>query len=364
MSVLFRYTTREILSHIAGVLAVVLGVFLVRRCAALIGDAAEGSIAVATVFELLGLRTLMALPSLLPVVLYLAVLLSLGRLYQDLEMTALAACGVAPGQVQRNVIAFALLAAVVIGVLSFSVRPWAALRYDALEDQTKLESGIGQIRPGRFYELDADGEQVVFAESRSTREAGVIEGVFVQQRKGERLSIFAAARAVEEHDAVRGYRFLRLLDGTRYDLRGDGDDYEITEYDELVIRTTTDPVPPAGPEEKEVSLWALARAADPEAVAELQWRLAMPISAVILALFALPLSRVEPRQGKYAKILVAVLIYLAYRQLLGTAKSWMADGVLPPLPGIWAVHAVALAVALTLLASERWELTALWRRAR
>lgn len=351
MSVLSRYTVKEILAHLSGVFAVILGIFLVQRFASLLADATEGALPIDAISRLLTLRTLMALPSLLPVTLYIAILLALGRLYQDQEMTALAGCGVSPWRTRRTIVAFAVLATIANGLLAFSVRPWAAARFQAVRHSAMAESEIDRMHPRRFYSLEQGEDQVIFADSRSELDPSVLQDVFVQVRDGAKISVFTAKLAIEQRNEARGLRFLRLFDGQRYDFDTQRDNHQITTYQEMSLRA---PLPePAAPEREETrSALALARSQRPKDAAELQWRIANAISVLLLALIAIPLSHTSPRQGKYAKLLFAILIYVAYRNLLGAARHWIEDGVLPFFPGLWIAHALALILALVLFSIE------------
>lgn len=351
MSILARYTVKEIVSHLIGVLAVVLGIFLIRRIGVILDDTAGTSVSTTVILHLLGLRTIMALPSLMPVVVYLSVLLGLSRLYRDQEITALVACGVAPLTIRKSVLGFGASAAIVIGILSFSVRPWAATRFESVKHRAEASVEIGRMSPGRFYEVGGEREQVMFAEGHADDRA-VMRGLFVQQREGERISIFLSERAIEHRDDEQRFRILRLLDGRRYDLDMDGGDHAITSFHEFVIRTSLDVVPEEARDEETQSSVALLGSTVAAERAELQWRLAMPISALLLVGVAVPLSRVDPRQGKYAKVLVAIAIYMAYRHLLGMAKNWVADGAMAAFPGFLVIHALCLVTALVLLARE------------
>lgn len=356
MSILSRYTVKEILSHLIGVLAIILGIFLVQRFASLLADAIEGSFPVAAISHLLALRTVMALPSLFPVTIYIAIFLSLGRLHQDQEMVALAGCGVSPARIHRAVIWFAALAAVLNGLLSFSVRPWAAARFQTVRHAAMSESKISEVRPQRFYSFEDGADQaVVFAQERPEDEPGVLRRVFARVRHDGKLSVFSAKRALEQRDETMGYRFLRLFDGYRYDLGAKGDVRDITAYGELTIRTPLGGDAPLLEREETRSAAALAASADPKDAAELQWRIANAVSVLLLALLAIPLSHTNPRQGKYARLFVAILLYVAYRSLLNAARHWIEDGWLPFFPGLWIVHALCLAVAVVLfaIASER-----------
>jgi len=360
MSILSRYTIRLILTYLAGVMVIVVAIFMVLHVTGFLSDAAEGELPAGLLLQLLTLRTIMALPSLLPVGLYVAVLLGLGRLYDDNEMTALATCGIPPRRIYTAVIGFSVCAALLAGGLSFWIRPWAAVTFHEIRDQAIRDAGIGQIKAGRFYELKGAAEQAVFAQARSAVDPGVVENVFVQQRDADGLSVLSAARASEVVDAQLGYRFIRLFDGYRYDFGTDSKHVEVTRYEQLVIRTPLEETFPE--QDHSLSALALARSSDPEDAAELQWRIASPVSALLLVLLAIPISRINPRRAQYARLFVAIVLYVGYSQMLGTVKKWVANGVWPTLPGTWIVHALCLATALALLAAhhladggaERW----------
>lgn len=347
---LSRYIIREAATHATAGFVVVLGVFLMTRLSSLLSDAVTGSLPGDVVLELLVLRTIMALPSLMPAVLYLGVLLGIGRLSSDSELVALEACGISPRRVYGSVLILGILSAGIIAFLSFTGRPWAAARFNAARDDAVAKAGLEDLTPGVFIELDSDEHDVVFAESRSPSDPRFLENVFIQRRAEEGvITILSAKRAAEARDRSAGIRFLTLYDGIQYDLDLSGKRQEVTRYETLTLRGQIPrPEPDLGPE-RTLSIGALLRSDDLEARAELQWRSAMPISALLLSLLAIPLARTEPRRGRYANALPALLLYIGYRSLLSTAKSWVSDGILPVLPGLWLVHAGCLAIVLLLL---------------
>jgi lipopolysaccharide export system permease protein len=350
MQYLSRYIIREAAAHASAGFVVVLGVFLMTRLSSLLSDAVTGSLPGDVVLELLVLRTIMALPSLMPAVLYLGVLLGIGRLSSDSELVALEACGISPGRVHAAVLIFGIVAAGVIAFLSFTGRPWAAARFNAVRDDAVAKAGIEDLTPGVFVELDSEEHDVVFAESRSVVNPQYLENVFIQRRAQEgTITILSAKRAAESRDRAAGLRFLTLYDGIQYDLDLTGKRQEVTRYETLTLRGQIPrPEPDLGPE-RTLSIGALMRSDDLEARAELQWRSAMPISALLLSLLAIPLARTEPRRGRYANAFPALLLYIGYRSLLSTAKSWVSDGILPALPGLWLIHATCLLIVVLLL---------------
>jgi lipopolysaccharide export system permease protein len=360
MRVVTRYIVREIGSHAVAGFLVVVGIFVMTRLSSLLSDAAVGSLPAAVVAKLLGLRTLMALPSLLPAVVYIGVLLGISRLSRDDELTALEACGVSPLRIDLAVLVFAAGAAAAVAVLSFSGRPWAATRFNQVRERAIAQAGLENVTPGFFVATDSEpgSHEVLFAESRSRSDPRYLENVFVQRRTDADLLIFWAQRAIEQRDPAAGVRYLTLLDCTQYVLRSTGEPRAITRFHTFTLRLPLPELEPDLSDEKTDSVWTLLDSDDLRARAELQWRGAMPVSTMLLALLAVPLARGDLRRGRSVRILVALLLYLAYRTVLGTARQWVADGVLPALPGLWLVHAACLLTALAL----HWRpgLTARW----
>jgi lipopolysaccharide export system permease protein len=351
---LSRYLGREVLLHFLAVLAIVVGIFLVQRLDALLAEAADSELSVGVAARVLTLRTLQSLPSLCPVGLYLAIVLALGRMSRDRELVALSTCGVSAWRIARPVLVFAAVSAVAVAWLALDVRPWAAERLDVVEDEARGAVELGGLAPGRFYPIDEADGRVLFAEGRSKGRDGELTGVFLHEIDERGVSVLASERAVEQRDEAHGDRLLRLLAGRRYDISLSGETLDVTDYAEYVIRTPLDPEA-AERDQKLEKTSALAASDSPADQAELQWRLSMPISTLLLALVAVPLGRADPRRGKYGRLLVALAIYVAYRQLLGTMKGLMSVGEVALLPGLWSVHAllVLLGVALAAWARSR-----------
>ena len=91
---------------------------------------------------------------------------------------------------------------------------------------------------------------------------------------------------------------------------------------------------------------------DPEDVAELHWRIGIPLATLILGVLAVPLSRTQPRQGRYGRIAVGLLVFIIYFNLLSAGKAWLEKESLPAGAGIWWVHGLMLGVALFLLGTQ------------
>lgn len=107
---------------------------------------------------------------------------------------------------------------------------------------------------------------------------------------------------------------------------------------------------------------ALLRSDDALDIAELQWRLAAPAAIFVLTLLAVPLARSSPREGRYGRLALAVLVYIVFANLLGVARVWVERGVVGAWPGLWWVHALFVVVALAML--WRQEVAYVFRRRR
>jgi len=338
--VIDRYILKEILYTLLVVLFVLLVIFLSNRFIRILADASAGDLASEYVLTLLAMKALTVLVIILPLGLFMATLLGLSRLYKDSEMTALAACGVSVREIYRSVIGLALVVAATVAAVSFYIAPWAEEENYRLRDAQQSQSLLTGLVAGRFTEPSgADG--VMYFE-RMSADGQFMQEVFIQQRKPGAAEVVLSAHHGRRWQDETGAQYLVLLDGYRYEgLPGEAD-FKIIRFKEHAVRIEAREVAPSQRKQRARPSADLIGSDDPADVAELQWRVSMPLSVLLLALLAVPLSRTSPRQGKYAKLFVAVLIYLIYNNLLGVSNSWVALGRLAPGIGMWWVHLALL----------------------
>lgn len=360
--ILDRYILREILYTLLAVMLVLLVIFLSNRFVRFLADASAGKLSSDVVLALLGMKTLSALVIILPLGLFMATLLVFSRMYKDSEMTALAACGVSIRRMYRPVMTLALAVAAAVGWVSLYLAPWAEEQGYRMRDEQKARSELAGVAAGRFTESDsADGVLYVEELSDSGR---TMHHVFIQgDRPGGQL-VLSAERGFRRRDD-NGDQFLMLVDGYRYEgVPGDAD-FRVIRFREHAVRLSEEEVDPSFRKQRARPTTQLLGSDDRADVAELQWRVSMPLSVLFLALLAVPLSRTGPRQGKYAKLFVAVLIYLIYNNMLGVANTWVARGVIPSVLGMWWVHLGLAAASWMLFARQyglAWALRALTGR--
>lgn len=346
-----RYLAKETALTAGAVTGVLMLILLSNRFAALLGDAAAGRLPRDTVFTLLGLASVNYFIVVLPVALFLAVMLALGRLYRDSEMTTLMACGVGPGQVYRPLMAIALLMAAGLAALSLQVAPWAQRMTHIINSAAQHNAQVGSFESGSF-KVDQNGRGALYAQQVS-RDGRSLEDVFMEAPSDDRQAVIAAASGERSGtDEDPGGGMLVLKDGWRYEGMPGKADFRIVRFAEHGIVIQPARLAASGDYYDEYPTRRLLAVADPKAVSELQWRLSVPLSVLVLVLLAVPLARTSPRQGRYGKLLAAILVYVIYYNLGVLARAWLEKGAAPPQVGIWWVDVMFVAAVVIMLVQQ------------
>jgi lipopolysaccharide export system permease protein len=341
-----RYVLREVATALAGVTVVLLAILVSYQLARILGIAAERGLPHDIVFALIGLSTLENLMVLVPIGMLLATMLALGRLYHESEMAAVRACGIGPERLYLPVYTVAIPVAIGLAWLTFFVGPDARNGAEALRSQGLRDAQFGQLAPGTFRTY-ADGRAVFYAESSGAD--GRLIHIFMQHMDGDRVEVATAAWA--EQRVLEGGRtqIVVLHDGERIEGVPGQPTFRRIRFAEHGIPVV---VPEAGAgrtvPERKPSRELLGSTALVD-VAELQRRISLPVMVLVLALLAVPLSALRPREGRYARVAVAILIYFVYANLVSAAQVWIEKGRIPPAVGTWWVHAIFLVAGLVLI---------------
>ncbi|HET7650597.1 MAG TPA: LPS export ABC transporter permease LptF [Gammaproteobacteria bacterium] len=343
-----RYLTRETALTWAAVTGVLMLILMSNRFALLLGEAATGSLPRDTVFTLLALACVSYLIVVIPVALFLAVMLALGRLYRDSEMTTLMACGVGPRQVYRPLMTLALILAALLAILSLKVAPWAARTTNIISSTAQHNAQMGSFESGSF-KADTDGKGVLYSADVSDN-GRALNDVFVEApEQNGRLDVISASRGTRNITGEGGAGMLILHDGYRYDGIPGQADYRIVKFAEHGLRIAPARLESGIQGYDTMPTSQLLTQHNRSALSELEWRLSVPLSALLLVFLAVPLARTSPRQGRYGKLLAAILAYVIYSNLVGIARVWLQKGKLPEAIGIWWVYAFFLVVVLVML---------------
>ncbi len=347
-----RYVLREVIQTWLAVTGVLVAILVSNQLSRVLGRAAADDYGRHVVLDLIALGAIMNLSVIVPVGLLLAIVLALGRLYHDSEMAALLACGFAPARLFVPLFGFAAVIALGLGWLAFVQVPRADLQAQLLRQSAQKEAQFGQLDAGRFRSFVSGGGNGVFYAERVDEE-GLLHNVFVRRESADRIEVVVADTAAYTKGASNGGHFVTLFNGRRYEGTPGQRDFRIIEFAEHGI-------PVAAPEDAVGSTQdpdtkptrALLGSRDPSDIAQLQSRASSPIMALILTLVAVPLSRLRPRQGRYARVGFAIVVYFVYANLLSAAKVWVEKGDLPPAIGPWWVHIGILALGLYLVFQE------------
>jgi lipopolysaccharide export system permease protein len=344
-----RYVLREVVQTWLAVTGVLVAILVSNQLSRVLGLAADNQYSRHVVVDLIALGAIMNLSVIVPVGLLLSVVLTLGRLYHDSEMAALQACGFAPVKLLGPLVAFAAVIAVGLAWLSFFQVPRADGQVQLLRRSALKDAQFGQLDAGRFRSFSG-GAAVFYAERVDA--AGVLHNVFVRRETAGRIELALADTATYAKTGSSGMHFVTLFNGRRYEGVPGQSDFRVIEFVEHGIPIAT-PQDVAGREDPDTKptreLWGTHTASD---AAQLESRASSPLMALVLTLVAVPLSRLRPRQGRYARVGFAIVLYFVYSNLLSAAKVWIEKGELSPIIGVWWVHAGVLALGLYLLYRE------------
>jgi len=350
-SIIDRYLLRETLKCLLAILAVLLLILVGHAFVNNLQRVAAGSLTNDVILTLLGLEVLRVL-GVLPAAFFFSILYTLGRMYRDSEMTALASCGIGTLRIYRSFLYSVLPLIAIVAWLTLVGRPWANQTIEAIKHEQAAVASITGAAAGRFNEFSR-GNLVFFAEDLLLDKR--MHNVFVQNRQHGEIGLITANEGYQYVDQKTGDRFVVLINGYRYEGLPGRPDYSVTEFGKYAVRIiqeTTQPISLRSRTRSTASLWASNRIKDR---AELQYRLAFPLAVVVFTLISIPLSRSAPRQGIYGRMFLAFLIYFTFFNLLSVSDTWMKNGITPAWMGQWWVHLLVLCIAAPLLLRDsRW----------
>ncbi len=333
--ILFRYLTREVLLTMSAVAGILLLVIMGSRFIRYFSDAAEGDIPVTILGSLMVFHLPGFMELILPLSFFLGILLAYGQLYMNSEITVMVACGMSPMRLLRVTLLPASVVAILVGLCSLWLTPAGALQTEAALEEQRSRLDVSVLAPGRFQ--DFGGGRTAYISDFSSDGTEMQEVLVHEQPVAGETSIETGSRFLvlengERYGVTPGKQAAERLTFERYTLRL-GLSRNRQELNALEYATTAE-------------LW---NDPSPRAQAQFQWRAGLPLMVFVLALLAQPLSRVNPRQGRFAKLLPAVFLYVAYLSLLLAAVDAVGKGVLEVALGVWPVHGLFLALGCLLL---------------
>jgi lipopolysaccharide export system permease protein len=349
-----RALLAEFAANGAAVLSILLLVVVSTQIIRVLRMATSSLIPAEGVFALVGFTLLTSLPVVMGGSLFVAVLMTLIRCYRDSEMVVWFSSGLSLRAWVRPVLLFALPSVLVIAALTFFVYPWAASRLEQYQRQLESRDEASLVREGVFQESKR-ADRVYFVEEMDA-ESGAVKNVFVYSKQRDGPSTMMARRGqIEVHP--NGDRFLVLLNGYRYEGSAGSPEYRIMDFERLAVRIEPAEARKVLSPAKTRSTGELIGERSPTNLAELVWRLGLPLSALVLALLAVPLSSVNPRVGRSFNLLAAIFLYFLYSNAVSISESLVATGKLAAWQAVLAVHGTMAALVLVFFyrrMSLRW----------
>jgi lipopolysaccharide export system permease protein len=341
-----RYLVCEIATSFLVVATSLVLLYVGYSTSIVLADTAGKSIQPVIVLHLILLNSARVLDLILTSALYFSVIHALGRLHRDSEMIAFKASGYSEIQVMRVVLYAALAVALLVGILSMVVRPWAYRTSYKLEARATEELDVDKLQPRVFTELKHSKEMLYAGEVDSDHAR--LSEVLLQSDSGlERSRVITASILQLPRGGEATRTPAEFENGHLYllDRRGLRDIILQFQVLELYLNGGGGG---ARYRPKAVETRKLLRATRPKEISELQWRFASPVSTVLLALLGIPLARLGPRQRRSARAIPAVLIYALFFNLVGVARNWVEHGKVAVTPGIWWVHMLCFGLFLGL----------------
>jgi lipopolysaccharide export system permease protein len=341
----------DLLKTITSVLAVIVIIIVSRKFIKILALAIAGTISGSTAMDILGLKTIIAVVNFLPAAIFMAILMVLGRMYKEQEMSAIASAGGGIITLYRSVFLLILPLSIATAGLSLYAAPWAEKQMLQLTSKDMETADLRGISAGRFTEY-SHGDLIFYTEEIDSHLK--MHNIFIQDRQhGEPNTINAEYGSLKELPTGK-YVVLENGEGSR---GSPGKSNFILEtFQEYAVRIDkkTNPI---NYNADSVSTQSLIQSSKITDKVELQKRLSLPLSVLFLSFLAVPLAKLSPRGGVYGSLIFAFLIYFIYGNISQVTRSWMLHGVIPiELGYVWVYLFLGLLgiVLLVRLYGWRW----------
>ena len=344
VTVLDKMIVQDLLKTLLSVLTVLVVIIVSRQFIRVLDEAIAGQVSNETLLSILGLKTIVAAAEFLPVALFMAVLMVLGRMYRDQEMAAISSAGGGSGAIYRAVFLVVIPLCLLSAGLSFYAAPWAETRVAKLMQHDEESSDIRGIAAGKFSEY-SQGDLVFYVENIAADKK--MHQVFVQNRQQGKAGIINADTA-QMKDLPDG-RYIVFEHGERVQGEPGSLNYVIEQFAEYAVRIETK-VSAAMINMHAMAVDLLWPSASKAYVAELLRRISIPSGALLLCFIAVPLAQIAPRGGVYGNMLVGFLIYFSYGNLTRVSQGWIINETIPAWLGGWGVNILLLLIGSFLLA--------------
>lgn len=347
MKTISRYLEKEIFYHMISITSIMVFIFICNRMIRFLQFLAEGKYGADFLIHMVLLQIPILFGLFLSLGLFLGILLSFGRLYVDSEMIVLLSCGISRKQLLSIVLKISTIVFFVIAMLVFFLNPYIEQRQDKLLKIIQTKTIFQTILPGQFQSSSEDQE--VFYIKKMDPDRTTLGDLFIAERiKNDdnhltpNWAVLSAKSGYQKFDPETLDHFMVAVNGKRYEGIPGEQNFEITHFHEYGLRLPSPSFGKYDVKAKSLPTLDLIKSVrlSKADMAELQWRISMPITAVVLTLLAIPLSRVRPRHGRFGKLWIAIIIYIIYANLLLLTRNWISESIIPAWIGMWWVHII------------------------
>ncbi|MDY1037954.1 LPS export ABC transporter permease LptF [Enterobacteriaceae bacterium RIT714] len=344
--IIIRYLVRETLKSQLAILFILLLIFFCQKLVRILGAAVDGEIPTNLVLSLLGLGVPEMAQLILPLSLFLGLLMTLGKLYTESEITVMHACGLSKAVLVKAAMVLALLTGIVAAVNVMWAGPWSSRHQDEVLAEAKANPGMAALAQGQFQQA-TDGSSVLFIESV---DGSSFNDVFLAQirTKGNARPSVVVADSGQLSQRKDGSQIVTLNKGTRFEGTAMLRDFRITDFQNYQAIVGHQNVALDANDTEQMDMRTLIKTDTNRARAELHWRLTLVFTVFMMALMVVPLSVVNPRQGRVLSMLPAMLLYLVFFLLQTSIKSNGGKGKIDPMIWTWVVNGLYLLLALML----------------
>jgi lipopolysaccharide export system permease protein len=340
---IFERSLKRELAYTAGaVFMVLLTIFLTTILIRIVGFAASGEIDPRDVVVLIGLTVIGYFAVMLVVTLFVSILFVLTRWYRDSEMVVWLASGVSLTRFIKPIVMFAAPILLLVAFFAYVGWPWSNAQSKAIRTRFQQRDEVSLLAPGQFRESQTS-HRVFFVE-KMTADQGHVENVFVTSTENGKVSIIVSHNGHTE-TAKDGSHFVVLENGRRYDGEPGQPDFRIMEFQRYGVKIAQQPVVNV-PTTTGMSTLALLRHPTRSNLAEFAWRTGLVLMAANLVLLGIPLAYQNPRRGRTINLVMAVLIFLTYSNLLNVVQTWMEQGRVSFVVGLLGLHVLVAAVVV------------------
>jgi lipopolysaccharide export system permease protein len=308
-----------------------------------LASAAAGEVSLEVVFFTLLLRMPSFLEMILPMALFISILLAYGRMYSENEMTVLTATGFSERRLLGYTLIPGIVVMLVVGTFSLYLSPLGAQKMEALYQKQSEMTEFELLVPGRFQSTEK-GSRVTYTESLSSDKT-VMNNVFIADGN----TLMLAENGSQYISPETGSRFLELHGGKRFDVTPESLEFQVLEFERYGVKIAEETEDRRKTKKDAIPTVELIGSDNAKYQAQLQWRISLIIMVPILVLIAFPLSKVNPRQGRFARMFPAIILFMVYISVLIAMRGMVEKQKLSADFGIWSLHIIYFLIALSLL---------------